>query len=162
MNGFKLGRITAHCEYCEALMHLSLCTEVYFPKGITNIVCSYYEPSEEEHFIQILATYRVCGNMNYDDLHIITLTLDRWVCNTIFGTKKETPSVFPPAVPMIEEFDADGLVDKVSLYLPRLVRSEIDDECDWNMDACEHKAQQLAVGFLDSYIAVAKELKDAL
>ncbi len=161
MNGFKSSRVSAHREHCAALRRFSLGTEVYFPKRITDIVCSYYEPSEEEHFMQILATCRVSGGIDYNSLCVMTLTLDPWVCNIIFGTKN---GIFPAFLlaERMKEFDADGLVDKISWYLPRFVRSEIDRECDWDMAECEHNAQQLAVGFLASYITVAKELTDTL
>lgn len=157
MNAFQAGRVMVYREHCAALRHLSPArwTDAYFPEVITDMIRLYCDMSEEEHFVQVISTWRVSGEFDYDHDHMLDMTLDRGICNTMFGRVNRRMSTIHMAE-MMKDFDADGLVDKVSWYLPRFIQEYIEDE-EWDMDKCYHGAEQLAVGFLKSYVAVARE-----
>ena len=158
MNEFESARISAHREYCTALQRITTASVKHFPAVISDVVSLYYNPSEEEHFIQVLSTLRISGDLDFDGEHELTMTLDPYVCHVLFsyGTIKKQHA-FPATRLMIDEFDAGGMVDAVAWHLPRLVRACVDDECDWDIAKCEYAARQLATGFLSSYIRVANE-----
>jgi hemerythrin superfamily protein len=157
MNEFKLGRVTVYQEYCAALRHLfsARWTDAYFPEVITDMIRLYCEVSEEEHFTRVISTWCVSAEVGYDFNHMMTMTLDHTICNALFGRMSRRVSKQQMAE-MMEEFDADGLADRVSWYLPRFIRQYIDDDSSWDIERCDHGAKQLAVGFLESYVAVAR------
>ncbi len=160
MNEFQTKRVNAYMKYIEHMRKLLPYLPYYQPSVpvvLMELIYRYGEPSEVEHFERVIQTGGVYASLRK---HGCTITLNRRFTCTVFMhgpdivDDGETALINPGR--LMEEYDADGMVDILWWSMSRLVGFELSD--NWDENEKQHKAEQLAVMFSKRYVRSAKLL----
>ncbi len=147
---FKSMRIAAHAQHITKVRERFRTGHPILPQVIMDILCSFYEPTEFEHFEQVIATGGVYATLlPYGRYGVITLGPQLLSCLFLESSNQ--------LVSLMAEFDYDRISDLLTWNMTKLF--EKGDIAQWEFDdTFDDKVVELSTMFCKRYFRSAKAL----
>ncbi len=149
---FESARIAAYARHIAKAQEIFLMEHSVLPPTIMNIICSYYEPTELEHFEQIILTNGVYANLRQHG----TLVVNRELLSAVFPWNCDRMKS------LMKEFDADGLKqvlywNMTDMFAYPLFGREVASQ--WESEGMlDDKAKEISAMLCKRYFRSAKGL----